>query len=523
MGRASLPPHLDPRADGGGGSGPSRAPGGRRILRALLGVVSVLVLVVTAGGWAVYTYANGNINRIRLDLGDDRPDEKHGVTNYLLVGTDSRAGSDGEYGNVPGQRSDTTILVHIAEDDTATMISFPRDTYVTVPQYDDSAGKSHAAHKDKFNSAISDGGPSLLVNLVEDLTGMRVDHYVSMDLAGFKSITNAIGGVDVCVLQSGFRDVFQDDAGRTRVSTNSNDPMSGWRGGPGTVHVNGDQGLAFVRQRHGLPNGDIDRIKRQQQFIGAVFHQATTGDVLSNPVKLEGLLSTATSALTLDDGTSINDLRDLATQMRGVAAGSIHMETLPTHAPTEAEGGIGNSGNIMLHGVATSVQIYKPVDLARLVVPLGGHVDGVEDTASPTGEPAPGPVTVPPSQVTVQVLNGSHRTGLAGDVTTSLVAKGFKASVAGVAGSQAYTASRVLYGAGKADAARTVQAAVPGSILRSDPSISGIHLILGSEFTEVVAPTLAGADGASGTGASGPAPAPTTAPPAAPAAPSCTY
>ncbi|OHV74814.1 LCP family protein [Pseudofrankia sp. BMG5.36] len=523
MAGASLPPHLDPRSDGGGEQGTRHASGGRRALRALLGALSTVVLLVSVGGWATYTYANGNINRIRLDLGDNRPDEKRGVTNYLVVGTDSRAGSDGEFGNVPGQRSDTTILVHLAEDGTTTMVSFPRDTYVTVPEYTDSAGKSHPAHKDKFNSAISDGGPSLLVNMVESLTGMRVDHYVSMDLEGFKAITNAIGGVDVCVLPSSFRDHFKDDTGRARVSTNTKDPMSGWNGGPGTVHVNGDQGLAFVRQRHGLPNGDIDRIKRQQQFIGAVFHKATTGDVLTNPVKLQGLLSTATSALTLDDKTSINDLRDLATQMRGVAAGSIHMETLPTHAPTEAEGGIGNSGNIMLHGVATSVQIYNPVDLARLVTPLGGHVDGVEDTASPTTEPAPGPVTVPPSQVTVVVYNGSHRSGLAAQVTKDLTEMGFRVSGTLTAEPLTYTASRVLYGAGKEDAARTVQAAVPGSILRADQTITGVHLILGSEFTKVVTPALTGAGGTSGTAASGAAPAPTTAPPAVPTTPSCTY
>jgi len=508
---------MNPRLDGRRGNR-----GARRVVRGFLGVLSALVLLVSLVGWVELTYANGNVNHIGLDLGDNRPDGKHGETNYLLVGTDSRAGTDGEYGDTPGQRSDTTILVHIAEDGNATMVSFPRDTYVTVPAYTDAAGKHHAAHKDKFNSAISDGGPSLLAKMIENLTGMRVNHYVSMDLAGFKAITDAIGGVDVCVLQSSAKETFKDDRGRTRTSTNTNDPMSGWRGGPGTVHVNGEQGLAFVRQRHGLPNGDIDRIKRQQQFIGAVFHKATTGDVLTNPIKLQGLLSTATAALTLDDGTSVTDLKDLAAQMRG---GAIHPVTLPTHPPTEAEGGIGDSGNIMLHGVATSVQFYNPVDLARIVTPLGGHVDGVEDTAAPTTEPPPGPVTVPASQVSVLVYNGSHRSGLAGDVTGDLVAKGFKASVVGNAESLTYTTSRVLYGTGKEEAARTVQAAVTGSILRSDPTVDGIHLILGSEFTEVVAPALTGADGAPVTPAGGATPntPATPATPAAPAAPGCTY
>lgn len=125
--------------------------------------------------------------------------------------------------------------------------------------------------------------------------------------------------------------------------------------------------------------------------------------------------------------------------------------------------------------------------------------------------------------MTVAVYNGSHRSGLAAQVTKDLTDKGFHVSGTLTAESLTYTSSRVLYGAGKEDAARTVQAAVPGSLLRSDPTVTGIHLILGSEFTEVVAPVMAGADGASGGAASGPAPAPTTAAPQAPAAPSCTY
>jgi LCP family protein required for cell wall assembly len=483
----------------------------------LLGLTSVLVLLVSVGGWAFYSYLNGNVHHISLGLGGNRPAGAHGVTDYLLVGTDSRAGSDGAYGKAPGQRSDSTILVHLAANGTTTMVSFPRDTFVTIPAYTDSSGKDHAQHKGKFNSAISDGGPSLLVSLVESLTGLRVDHYVSMDLAGFKAITNAIGGVDVCVLPSTNRERFQDDNGRWVVSTNTKDPLSGWAGGPGTIHVNGDQGLAFVRQRHGLPAGDIDRIRRQQQFIGAVYRKATAGDVLTNPVKLEGLVSAATSALTLDNDTSIADLKGLALQMKGMAGGSMQMETLPTHPPTAAEGGIGTTGTLPVYG---AVQVYNPADLARIVVPLGGHVDGVEDTAAPSTATTPpvdlGPVTVAPSQVTVSVYNGSQRSGLAASAASKLTDAGFHVASAGNASSHGYTSSRVLYGAGQQAAARTVQAAVPGSSVSADPSVSGVRLILGSNFTTVVTPAL-------GAQPSTAPPAAATTPPPAAAAPNCTY
>jgi len=146
----------------------------------------------------------------------------------------------------------------------------PRDTYVTVPAYD-ADGVHHRIGKDKFTNVITAGGPSLLVATVEQLTGLQVDHYVSVDLAGFKRITDAVGGVDVCVKRSSFSSDDSNDAGTAKVhSITTGDPFSGWHGGPGTLHVNGEQALAFVRQRHGLPDGDLNRIERQQQFLGSV-------------------------------------------------------------------------------------------------------------------------------------------------------------------------------------------------------------------------------------------------------------
>jgi LCP family protein required for cell wall assembly len=488
------------------------------LFRFLLGFLSVAVFVTSAGGWTIYTYFNGKIKQVTLHLGGDRPAGARGTSNYLLVGTDSRAGSGGAFGDVPGQRSDTTILVHLAADDTATMVSFPRDTYVTIPEYLDSAGRRHPEHRDKFNAAISDGGPSLLVRMVERLTDLRIDHYVSMDLEGFKAITNAIGGVAVCITPSPKKEVFLDDKGRRRVSTNTNDPMSGFVGGPGAIQVNGDQALAFVRQRHGLPGGDIDRIRRQQQFMGAVFRKATTGGVLTNPVRLEGLLSTATSALTLDDHTNIADLRKLATQMRGAAAGNLRMQTLPTHAPTRGEGAVNDNGEIILHGQRTSVLFYRPDDLEQLIAPLRGR--SRSDATGPTSPSPTGTGTAAgASVVTVRVFNGTNIQGLATRAVTELTRNGVAATTAGNASTSAYVTSRVIYGAGQEASARAIQAMVPGSRLQSDPTATGVQLILGSSFTGVTA----------GRSVPGSPPAATrpAAPPTAmsppPEAPSCTY
>ncbi|WP_261576295.1 LCP family protein, partial [Frankia gtarii] len=487
-----LPPRLDPR-----GTGPGRSPLGlgsggppprrRRGLLAFLSFVSCCVLVVTVGGWAAYSFINGKVNRIDLGLGSDGSGGV-GVANYLLVGTDNRPGLE-------GQRSDTTILAHLDKDGTTTMISFPRDMYVTIPEYTDDAGKHHAATKNKFNAAISSGGPSLLVKTIQSLTGMQVDHYISMDLQGFKKITNAIGGVEVCIKPSTAPPQrFQDDSGRWRVSTNTNDPMSGFQGGPGTIQVDGDQALAFVRQRHGLPAGDTDRISRQQQFIGAMFHKIMNGDTLTNPIKVGRLVSAAADALTLDEHTKPADLRNLGTRIKGLASGGIRMQTVPTHAPTRAEGAIDDQGDIRLHGSRASVQFYRPDDLMQIVSPLGGRVEGAtstDDVGAGAGPAlAPG-ATASPSQVRVAVFNGSSRSGLASKVTTALTRKGFHARNAGNASVLTHETSRVAYGPGQEAEARTVAAAVPGSSVLADSSVTGVQLILGSNFTEVVTPTVA--------------------------------
>ncbi|OHV43722.1 LCP family protein [Pseudofrankia sp. BMG5.36] len=516
-GEVPLPSHLSPRGGRRGRPRRGRVPGGR-LGSGLLALISAAILLVCAGGWAQYTYANGNVGHVRLDLGGDRPPTERGVANYLLVGTDSRAGTGDEYGgsSVVGQRSDSTILIHMAKNGETTMVSFPRDTLVIIPEYTDAAGKTHKLHKGRFNSAISDGGPSLLVKMIESLTGMRVDHYISVDLAGFKKITDAIGGVDVCVLPSDFKDHFKDDFGVWRLSTNTKDSMSGWSGGPGIVHVNGEQALAFVRQRHGFLAGDIARINRQQQFLGAVFRKATSSDVLTNPIKSTALIKAATDALALDENTSLDDLKDLGLSMKGMAAGTMHVETLPTRSPGLADGGNPANGTLPGYG---AVLLYDPVDLAKIVVPLGGHVDGVTPagtTAPATPDPGatPGPVTVPPAQISLDVYNGSTRSGLASTAATALTREGFRVGSTLNADPRNYTTSRVLYGPGQQQAAWTVQAAVPGAITRADPTITGIHLILGAEYTTVVSPMTAGA-----TPAAGPAPA---APQGPPPPPSCT-
>ncbi|MCM3884515.1 LCP family protein [Frankia sp. R82] len=473
--------------------------------------MSAVVLVTTVGAWTAYQYFGAQIHRIRLGLGDDRPaDAASGTRNYLLVGSDSRAGTGNEYqrgGAVTDERSDTTILAHLDVDGTTTMVSFPRDTLVRIPGHG----------RGKLNSAITLGGPSLLIRTLENLTDIRIDHYVSIDLAGFKAMTDALGGVTVCVkaLPGGSR-------------ANLYDPWSQWHGHVGANRLSGEQALAFVRQRHGLPDNDFDRIRRQQQFIGAVFAQATSTGVLTNPVKLESLLHAATGALTVDDGTGINDLRALATRLRGLSSDQIRFETIPVHTPTPAEGA-NAIGELPRFG---AVQLYDPLALEKFLGPLRGR-PGRDATGPASASPGSGSAAaatgaaglVPAGQIAIDVYNAAGVSGLAAAASSKLTRAGFQVGPVQdwSGGKLARTQIRYRPGdsgtpdtpgtassssapgtSGGRAAAATVQAAIPGSRTRADPDVPAgrISVVLGADFDPTAIATAAAAS--AGTGGSGP-------------------
>lgn len=464
---ADLPPELDPRR---GAEHPGRLRrGASRALVALAAVLSAAVFLVSLGGYTAYRYFDGQISRIRLELGGDRPaDPGTGSTTFLMAGSDSRAGTGSEFssgGEVDGERSDTTILAHLDANGATTLISFPRDTLVRIPGHG----------RGKLNSAITFGGPSLLIRTIENLTDIRVDHYVSVDLEGFRQMTNAIGGVTVCLrpLPDGSR-------------ANLRDPWSQWSGVIGANHLNGEQALAFVRQRHGLPDGDFDRIHRQQQFISAVFARATSSGVLANPVRLDALLRAATGALTVDDGTTMDDLRRLASRLRGMSASQIHFETIPVHAPTPAEG--ANALGVL--PVFGSVQIYDPRTLAAFLAPLRGEPNPADSPSrSPGSGAASGPVTSPRSAIRVDVHNGAGISGLAGTAAAQLATAGFRVGPARTWGPGLVTASQVRYPPSRAADARAVAAVVPGATIVADQTVpvGSVTLVLGTAYSGIEA------------------------------------
>ncbi|MFD3326541.1 LCP family protein [Streptomyces sp. NPDC058701] len=293
---------------------------GKRVLWIVLLSVALLILAAGGTGWWMYSSLNGNISSVDLDraIGDDRPKKVvAGAQNVLVLGSDSRAGANGDldHGDVSGARSDTTMLMHIPEGRAkATAVSIPRDTLVNRPECKGADGKTAPAQKRAmFNSIYSTGGPACVVKTVEAMSGVRVDHFVEVDFAGFKGLVDALGGVTVTL----------------------DKPMTGAKGGlkldAGTHRLNGTDSLKFVRTRYGYGDGsDLGRIGLQQQFMMAMLSEIKKQDALGNPARLYKLADAGTKSLTTDsDLASLTALSDFAQSMKGVDPDTMETIMLP--------------------------------------------------------------------------------------------------------------------------------------------------------------------------------------------------
>ena len=486
---APLPPHLDPRQPRGGvpprpprsmpprpAASPSRQvvpatpPPGRRtatrVLSWLAVVTSVAVLASALGGYLLLNHYDGNLNRIAgLGLRDDRPaDLPRDAKNILIVGSDSRgdlAPGEGTQGTgdtfVTGGRADTIILAHLyGGADQAQLVSFPRDTWLEIPDYiNPDTDQAVPAHDAKINSAFFEGGPALLIDTVEALTGVYIDHYVQVDFEGFQTIVNRLDGVEVCL----------------PVAAKEKD--SGIDLEAGRQTIKGDQALAFVRQRKGLPNGDIDRIARQQQFIGAIVRKILSPSTLLNPLKLNGVITDTISSLDVDENLGIGDLQDLALRMRNFNAGGVIFSTVPI----ENQAGRRQGQSVVLLDEAALEVMFDRI--RRDVAP------GTPDDA-PTETPTQ--LVVAPGDVRVQVFNGGGVSGQARVAYDDLEQLGFQ--LVGQPGNRGNGAAStvVFYGPDRADSARTLAAAIPGATIELDATLDRtLDVVIGADYDGAVA------------------------------------
>ncbi|NMM24099.1 MAG: LCP family protein [Phycicoccus sp.] len=277
----------------------------RRLLRIAASIVAFLALVTVGGAAAYLTFLNhtvtSNVKHEALlptpapgESAPTKPATAKDSQNFLVIGSDSRAVS------ASSGRSDVIVLVHINSDRSRVdLVHFPRDLYVSVP----------GQGKDKINAAFAYGGAPLLVRTLQGLVNVPIDHVAIIGFEGFKAMTDAVGGVDVFAEESS--------------TAPTGNIVKGFN------HLNGDQALAFVRERHQLSEGDISRGKRQQAFIKALMLKGLSKDVLLNPINLASFADAATKNLTVDDGFSMGDMRSEALQMRNLRGGDIYFTTAP--------------------------------------------------------------------------------------------------------------------------------------------------------------------------------------------------
>ena len=329
---------------------------GRRIGgRAVLGVVSALVLAATGFAWAQLHRIDTNLATADvIDPTAQAPDSPAGqpltvAQNILLVGLDSRTDANGNplpqnvldalhAGSTDdgGNTTDTMIVVHVpAGGAAATAISIPRDSYVDIPGYGKhkinsaySRARSDARGKlsqqgmtgPQLETSADAAGAKSAIAAVQQLTGLTINHYAAVNLAGFDALSQAVGGVQVC------------------LKAPVQDSYSGADFPAGVQTISGAQALAFVRQRHGLPNGDLDRIARQQAFMSAMARSVLNSGTLTDPARLSALVDALEGTVTLDHGWS---LLGFAQQLHGLSAGSIGFVTIPVQSlslPTPADG-----------------------------------------------------------------------------------------------------------------------------------------------------------------------------------------
>jgi len=286
---------------------PVGAPRTKKSRKKVVGIIAVLVVVLMVA-WPVglVMWANGKINHVdALSSAADTPG-----TTYLIAGSDARSNADS---NVEGARTDTIMLLHVPKSGPTALISLPRDLYVSIPGHD----------SNKINAAYSWGGPTLLVETVEELTGMKVDHYVEIGFSGVKEIVNAVGGVNLC------------------LDYDVNDKESKLKWQAGCHDVQGSQALAFARMRKADPLGDIGRAERQRQVVSAVAKKLQSPAELINPKTQISLINAGTSAIVVSEGTSVVDLGKFALAFREASSKKGVTGTPPIVSLNYRPGGVG--------------------------------------------------------------------------------------------------------------------------------------------------------------------------------------
>ena len=438
-------------------------------------LLSLLILLGSGWAWAQYRSFTGDIKRLAIPSGQTAAGRKNidgSDQNILIVGNDDRStaspaelqalGTTADGGSL---NTDTMMLMHVpANGSKATVISFPRDSLVDIPGY--GQAKLNSAYVDGVNGSHGDkaAGAALLIKTIENMTGLSIDHFVAVDLLGFYRISNAIGGVTVCLNGpmrpatsvgqegNGYDSGYEPDGTFVRSYSGINLPA-------GKSVISGSEALAFVRQRHGLPGGDLDRIKRQQYFLSAVFRKVSSAGTLLNPLKLQNLLKAISSSLTMD--SSLDPLK-LAQQMQNLQAGNVTFTTIPTNGTTDVNG----VGNVVVVNTAAMPDFINAL--------IGNPSADAFKTAK----------AADPASVTVSVVNDTNSNGLEATNAAALRAAGFKTTLP-PATSDVSDKTTIKYPKGMESQAKALQAQVPSAVVTQSADVTGVTLVLGNNGVQV--------------------------------------
>jgi LCP family protein required for cell wall assembly len=440
-----------------------------RLTRIVAVVAASIVVVGTGVAWGKIRSFESGINHVSsLALGEGGED---GAIDILLVGMDSRTDAHGNplsaeelatlrAGDDVSTNTDTIILVRIPNNGkSATAISIPRDSYVTAPGWGKMKinGVYGDVKLDKMKQLVevqgedpataepkaTEAGREELIKTVASLTGVTVDHYAEIGLLGFALITDALGGVDVCLKDAVY------------------EPLSGADFPAGWQKLDGPQALSFVRQRHDLPRGDLDRVTRQQAVMAALAHQVISGKTLSSPATLNRLQDAVQRSVVLSDGW---DIMDFATQLEKLAAGNVAFATIPVLQ----EDGWSDDG----------MQSVVRVDESAVKDWVGGLLKEQDEGKTEA-------IAYSPDKTTASVVNDTDIGGLAAAVSEVLTGQGFTPGEVGNHEGGHVSGSQVR--APKADdlGAVAVAKALGNLPIVEDPSVASgsVKVVLAGDYT----------------------------------------
>jgi LCP family protein required for cell wall assembly len=444
--------------------------GKRHVLRWVAVGAVVIVAAGTLGAYLKYRAVYDSITRVTVPstaLGHRPPVYSTNSLNLLVYGDDNRAGltPHQQYilrtGHDQSNNTDTIMLVHISPGrHQVTVISIPRDTMVPVYQCGGVPGHSgqqaNPAGAVQINSLLQIGGPTCLWKTVEQLTGVRIDHFIGIGMLGFVKVVNDLGGVNVC------------------VPFKVNDPVSGLNLKSGEQHITGIQALAFWRTREAMGDGsDLQRIQRDQFMSAQVVKGVLHSGLLSNPIRLLRVVSDAAASMTTDAGMTVSDLVGIGQSFRSLSGQNVQFITAPNEPWRQN---------------ANRVQLMQP-QASQVFAAIARDMTVPKVSTTPPASAGSGGaqvLTTSPGNVKVEVLNGSGVTRAASEAAAGLTSRGFDVTGTGDAPNFAYTKSVIEYSsAADMAAVNTLKKELTHVAVLQVPSLipGTVNLILGSEFT----------------------------------------